>query len=179
MEIIVSASQPHPRAFITCISGKALCRPGEAERHEMCSQNTQTPQFLAIVSQTPGRITLLPFPPAAQRKKKIQCQDFPPAFHVSRSSHTCTAPWRGSLHFCKTRKQLPSTTLPSLPSPSTVCARAQNPCLDFPTTARPGCSSRGYYSFLGLFFFLTSFFGFFLSAPLLVISSNLLPVIWD
>lgn len=108
LKIIVSVSQPHhPRVFITCISGKALCRPGEAERHGMCWSNTQKLQFLTAVSQTPGGFTLLPFPPRPQLPRgrrrfsaRVFLQHSGSKSLGSRSSlHIPAALWRGSLHF--------------------------------------------------------------------------------
>lgn len=122
------------------------------------------------------RVTPLSFPPQPHGKKEIQCQGFPPAFQ---GANPCAAGAR--LHIpaqlsgfqsgsaqSKTRWQ-PRTNVPVHHQPflalteHSLCPSTA-PCLDFPTTVRPGCSSRVYYSCLGLFFFLTSFlfcFGFF------------------
>lgn len=145
-----------------------------------------------MVSQTPGGFTLLPFPPRPQllegrrrvsaraflqhSREQIPVQQEAACSYLHSSLEGISVlKWISPEHNQMAAKNKPPhpPPTPSLPALTEHClCPSTAPSLGFPTKARPGCSSRVYYIFLGLFFF-------FFSPPLLVISSNLLSVIWD
>lgn len=169
MEIIVSASQPHPRTFITCISGKALCRPGEAERHKMCSQNTQTPQFLATVSQTPGgsRCSLFPQLPKGRRRfsARVFLQHSREQIPVQQELTYVHSSLEGLSAFLQNQTAAPihHPSLPALTQHSLCPSTKSLPGFSHHSQAR--LFQQGLLQLLGFVFLLDQFFWVFFKCP--------------